>query len=84
MLRNRIISPCEKVLVEGRDSVPVSLLGDPAYLLLSFLMKEFSGGGRNEREKIFSYKLSSACIPIENLFGRLKALFRCLQRDMGV
>ena len=35
--------------------------------------KRFSGGGRNEREKCFSDKLSSARIPIESLFDRLKA-----------
>ena len=66
MPRKRIIPPCEKILVEGRDSAPVFLLGDPTYPLLSFLMKEFSGGGRNEREKFFSYKLSGARVPIQN------------------
>ena len=66
MSRNRIIPACEKILVEGRDHVPVFLLADPAYPLLSFLIKEFSGGGRNEREKFFSYKLSSAHIQIQN------------------
>ena len=70
MLRKRIIPSCEKILVEGRDPVPVFLLSDPAYPLLPFLMREFSGGGRNEREKFFRYKLSSARIPIENSFGR--------------
>ena len=39
-----------KILLEGRDPLPVFLLGDPAYPVLPFLMKEFSGGGRNERE----------------------------------
>ena len=39
-------------------------------------MKEFSGGRRNEREKLFSYKLSSARIQM--------ARFRCLQRAMDV
>ena len=65
MLRNRIISHCEKILAEGRGHVPVFFLGDPAYPLLAFLMEEFSGGGRNEREKFFSYKLSSGHIPKE-------------------
>ena len=73
MLCNRIIPLCEKMLVEGGDSALVFMFGDPAYCLLPFLMKEFSGGGRNEREKFFSYKLSSPRILIENLFSRLKA-----------
>ena len=53
MFQNRIIPPYEKILAEGRDPVPVFLLGDPAYPL-PFLMKKISGGGRNEREKFFS------------------------------
>ena len=47
MLGKRIIPPCEKILVEGRDPVPVFLLGDPTYTLLPFLMKEFSRDGKN-------------------------------------
>ena len=66
MLRKKIIPPCEKILVEGRDPVPVFFLGDPAYPLVPFVMTEFSGGGRNERKKCFNYKLSSARILIEN------------------
>ena len=51
MLQNRIIPPCENILVEGRAPVSVFLLGDPAYPLLPFLMIGFSGDGRNERGK---------------------------------
>lgn len=83
-LRNGDIPPCAKVIVPGEDPVPVSLLGDPAYLLLPFLMKEYPGGGRNEREKYFGYKLSSARIVIENAFGRLKGRFGCLRRAMDI
>ena len=68
-LREKKVPPCEKILVEGCDIVPVCILGDPA-------------GGKNDREKFFSYKLSSARIAIENSFGRLKARFRCLHRAM--
>ena len=84
MLRKRIIPPCEKIWVEGRDPVPVFFLSDRVYPVYPFVMKEFSGGGRNEREKCFNYKLSSARILIENWSGRLKAQFRCLQRTMDV
>ena len=72
------------IIVEGSNPVPVFLLGDPAYSLLPLLMKECSGAGENKREKLFMYKFSSACIPIENLFGRLKVRFRCLQRAKDV
>ena len=47
-------------------------------------MKEFSRGGKNEREKFFSHKLSGARILTGNSFCRLKAQFRCLQRAMNV
>ena len=50
MLRKRKISPCEKIFVEGRATVLVFFLSDPAYSLPPFLKKEFFGGGRNERE----------------------------------
>ena len=64
MLRNRVI-PAYGKIVEGRDPVPVFLMDDPVYPLLPFLIKQFSAGRRNERENFCSYKLSSACIPIE-------------------
>ena len=58
------------MLVEGREPVLIFLLHDRACPLLPFLMKEFSGGGINKRERFFSYKLPSAPIPIENAFGK--------------
>ena len=53
---------------------------------LPYVMKEFSGGGKNDRERFFSYKLSSSRIVIENAFGRLKGRFGCLKRavDIGI
>ena len=65
-------------------SVPDSILGDPNYPLLPFVMKEYPKGGEDDREKFFGHKLSSPRILIENAFGRLKRRFRCLNRAMNV
>ena len=57
MLRNEVIPKCEKVIVDGEISVHVCILGDPAYPLLPFVMKEHPKGGKDDREKFFGYKL---------------------------
>ena len=44
MLRNKVISKCEKVIVDDKISVPVCILGDFAYPLLLFIMKEYPTG----------------------------------------
>ena len=47
-------------------------------------MKEFVSGEKNEEEQFFGYRLSSARMIIERSFGRLKARFACLRRDMDI
>ena len=64
--------------------VPICILGDPAYPLLPFLMKEYPKDGKDEREQYFGYRLSSARMVMENAFGRLKGRFGCLRRAMDV
>ena len=84
MFRDITIPKCERIIVEGEPAVPVCILGDPVYLLLPFLMKEFSKGGKNSSEYFFGQRLSSARMVIECAFGRLKAQFGCLRREMDI
>ena len=67
-----IIPTCENIFVEGRNPVLVFLLGDPVYLLLQFLMKEFFGGRINE-----SRKLPSAPVQVEHPFQLFTMRYRC-------
>ncbi|CAB4032882.1 nuclease HARBI1, partial [Paramuricea clavata] len=83
-LRDGTISSCPRVVVENEDPVPICILGDPAYPLLPFLMKELAEGGKDAQEQFFGYRLSSARMVIECAFGRLKARFSCLRREMDI
>ena len=83
-IRNGRIPRLEKVIIKGEPAVPTCLLGDLAYSLLSCLMKEFANGGKDESEEFFGFHLSLVRMVIECAFGRLKARFGCLKREMDV
>ena len=53
MFRDATITKCKRIIVEGGPAVPVCILGDPAYPLLPFLMKEFSKEGKSSSERFF-------------------------------
>ena len=57
MLRNSTKPPYEKAIVEDNNPIPLFLLGAHAHPLLSFLIKDFSDGGKNSRQKLFSKKI---------------------------
>ena len=74
----------DRLLTPDTEPVPVCVLGDPAYPLLSYLMKEFPGGGNTVQEQYFGYRLSSAQMVIECAFGRLKGRFGALPGEMDI
>ncbi|XP_065261278.1 uncharacterized protein LOC135879283 [Emys orbicularis] len=68
--------PDQKITV-GDVELPIVILGDPAYPLLPWLMKPYTGSLDSSKERL-NYRLSKCRMVVECVFGRLKARWRCL------
>ena len=69
----------------GSHDIPTLLVGDSAYPIQSWLMKPFSHSPTlSQEQKHFNYVLSRAPVVVEIAFGRLKAWWRRLSKQMDI
>ncbi|CAM5128216.1 unnamed protein product [Eretmochelys imbricata] len=70
-LQEGTLFPDQKITV-GDVEMPIVILGDPAYPLMPWLMKPYTGSLDSSQE-LFNYRLSKCRMVVECAFGSLKA-----------
>ncbi|KAM7167296.1 uncharacterized protein RBU57_005846 [Macrochelys suwanniensis] len=75
-LQSGTFFPDRKITV-GEIEMPTVTLGDPAYPLMPWLMKPYTGSLDTSKEQ-FNYRLSRCRMTVECAFGRLKGCWRPL------
>ena len=69
----------------GSHEIPTLLVGDSAYPIQSWLMKPFAHSPTlTHEQKQFNYRLCRARVVVEIAFGRLKARWRRLSKQMDI
>uniref|UniRef100_A0A8C0QIQ0 DDE Tnp4 domain-containing protein n=1 Tax=Chelonoidis abingdonii TaxID=106734 RepID=A0A8C0QIQ0_CHEAB len=67
----------------GDVEMPIVILGDPAYPLMPWLMKPYTGKLDRSKDR-FNYRLSRCRMTVECAFGRLKGRWRSLYGKLHV
>uniref|UniRef100_A0A8C3FK40 DDE Tnp4 domain-containing protein n=1 Tax=Chrysemys picta bellii TaxID=8478 RepID=A0A8C3FK40_CHRPI len=75
-LQQGIYFPDQKITV-GDVDMPIVILGDPAYPLMPWLMKPYTGSLDSSHE-LFNYRLSKCRMVVERAFGCLKGRWHTL------
>ncbi len=57
------------------EEIPPFIVADPAYPLLTWVLKGYPNDNAPRRERVFNYRLSRARVTVENTFGRWKGRF---------